>query len=433
MNFFLEIVRLFILVTIVVVLWKSGAGKANHAKIGWRCILGGFFILIGTEFVFIFDEYLPMHGNVLSDYGVEDDLLGKTVGYVGGLLLLSFGLLQWVPDIKRLTKEITERTNSEEELMRTYDNVRVLVREQTAELQMAVDGLEGEVKERKLVEEELGRHQKHLEDLVVQRTKEVYSQAVQLEKALEQEKEYSARQREFVSLVSHEFRTPLTIIDGSAQRMMRRKDKLTSDEVVIRGSKIRQAVQRMTGLIEATLYASSIDEGKIKLTPGVCNIKQIIKDVCTRQVEISPAHPISVDIDQLPNNILADCKLLDQVVANLVSNAVKYSPDSSDIHVRGWMQGGDAFVAVRDYGVGISEVELPRLFERFFRAHTAEGIPGTGIGLSIAKKMIELHRGDIWVESVEGEGTTFTFKVPTHLKNINSNSQPIGLFEGAGI
>lgn len=90
-------------------------------------------------------------------------------------------------------------------------------------------------------------------------------------------------------------------------------------------------------------------------------------------------------------------------------------------------------MSVRDHGIGISEEELPRLFERFFRARTSEGIPGTGIELDIAKQMIEMHKGTIWAESVEGEGSTFTFSIPTHAKNIDNDTKPDSIWGGAGI
>ena len=431
MDLFLGIARLVILASIIAILWRSGAGDDCHSRLGWRFILGGFLIILATEFFFTVDEWPPFHDSVRRDFGASEDVLIKTIGYICGFMMLGFGVLKWVPNLRRLATEISERKKSEVELMRTYDNVNVLIREQTAELQMAVNGLEAEVEERRFVEAELSRHQTHLEGLVVKRTKEINEQKVQLEKALEQEKEYSARQREFVSLVSHEFRTPLTIIDGSIQRMMRRKNELSPDEVVTRGLKIRGAVQRMTGLIEATLYGSRMDEGKIKMMPSVCDIRRVVKEACDRQVEISPTHKIKVEINALPDNILADFRLMSQVVANLISNAVKYSPQSTGIHVSGWTEGDNAFVSVRDHGVGISKDELPRLFERFFRARTSEGIPGTGLGLSIAKQMIEMHGGKIWVESIKDEGSTFTISIPTHENSKNYNNQTAGIIEGA--
>lgn len=433
LDMMLGLARLITLTAIVMFLWRSGIGKLSHAQVGGRCILGGLVIMIFTEFLFVSDVFSPLGNVTMSGNGAATELLGMTVGYMSGFVLLTYGLFQWVPDLQSLTTEITMRKQSEEELMRTYNNIRVLVREQTAELQMAVTGLEAEVNERAQVEQELSRHKTHLEEIVVERTEVVQRQAEQLEEALEKEKVFSARQREFVSLVSHEFRTPLTIIDGSAQRMVRRKEKLTSSEVVTRTSRIREAVQRMTGLIEATLYASRLDAGKMKVNYGVCDIKRVIRDICTQQAEISSSYNITVDTDALPDKIVADRDVLGQAITNLISNAVKYSPQSKGIEVHGWVDGDNALVSVRDHGVGISEDDLPRLFERFFRASTSAGIPGTGIGLNVVKQMIEMHDGKVWVESVENEGSTFTFAIPSREKDIGGFNEMNASGMGAGI
>ncbi len=97
---------------------------------------------------------------------------------------------------------------------------------------------------------------------------------------------------------------------------------------------------------------------------------------------------------------------------NLLSNAVKYALDSPDIHVRAFCEDEDILVQVRDNGIGIDEDDLPKMFERFFRAKTSTGIAGTGIGLNLAKTLIEMHDGSIGVESIKGRGTTFTVRLP---------------------
>jgi len=269
-----------------------------------------------------------------------------------------------------------------------------------------------DVTERKQAEMELQRHRDHLEQLVAERTRKIEQQSQELEKALEKEKQLTALQREFVAMVSHEFRTPLAIIDGAAQRLLRRLDKLEATDVENRIGKIRSAVMRMTELIESVLSASRLEAGLIDFNPEPCQLGELIRAVCRRQQGISPDHSIEVDVDALPAEFVADSKLLTQVFTNLLSNAVKYAPNRPRIEVRVWGEGDHACVSVKDEGLGIPAAEVPRLFEKFFRAKTSVGISGTGIGLYLIKQLVSLHGGEIAVESDEGKGSTFLLKLP---------------------
>lgn len=254
-------------------------------------------------------------------------------------------------------------------------------------------------------------HKKNTEKLERYR-RQIEDKATQLEAALEQEKEYSALQRQFVSLVSHEFRTPLAIIDGTAQRLIRRKDKVDSDELVLRANNVRSAVTRMIGLIDTTLYASRLDAGKIEMDVTSCDIEELLRDVCERQAEISPSHHIRISVDDLPGETFVDRRLIDQVLANLLSNAVKYAPNDPLIEVKGWAENDRVCISITDHGLGIPADELPNLFQRYFRASTASGIGGTGLGLCISKEFLDMHGGDISVDSVLDQGTTFTVSFP---------------------
>ncbi len=236
--------------------------------------------------------------------------------------------------------------------------------------------------------------------------------ANQLEQALANEKELNELQRQFISMVSHEFRTPLTIIEGAAQRMMRRVDRLTPDEIQQRTGNIRKAVKRMTMLIESTLSAARLDAGKFELNARYIDAGELVAENCRLQQEISASHHISVDVGAISGPIYADPYLLNHIFTNLLSNAIKYSPDGCKIEVRGWMEDEQFLVSIRDHGMGISDNDVPRLFERFFRAGTSTGIAGTGIGLHLVKQLVDLHGGSIEVESVEGEGSTFTIRLP---------------------
>ena len=234
-----------------------------------------------------------------------------------------------------------------------------------------------------------------------------------LEQALDREKEINGLQRQFVSMVSHEFRTPLAIIDGNAQRMTRRAAENLTDRQCSSLKKIRNAVVRLTELMESVLSVARLEDGRISLDPQPCSLSDIIREMIISYGEINTDRRFELDLNRLPDEIVADHKLLRQVFSNLLSNAVKYSPDASTIWIDGWKDDQNmAVVAVRDEGVGIPEEEQAKLFQRFFRASTSVGIAGTGIGLHLAAHLVQLHQGSIELESIEGRGSTFRVLLP---------------------
>jgi len=269
-----------------------------------------------------------------------------------------------------------------------------------------------DITERKKAEKELIRHRDQLQMLVDRATQELKAKAEELKEALNKEKELNDLQRQFVSMASHEFRTPLSIIDGSAQNLARNSDNITADYLILKTKKIRDAVVRMTRLMEDTLTAARLNEGKIKVEIEACDIGKVLREVCARQQEVSKDHIISCDLVDLPAIIQADSGSLDQVFTNLLSNAVKYAPDAPDIEVKARKEGNHMVISVRDHGIGIDEDELHRIGERFFRAKTSTGIAGTGIGINLVKTLVEIHGGTVNVESKKGEGSTFTVRLP---------------------
>ncbi|MEM8949661.1 MAG: HAMP domain-containing sensor histidine kinase, partial [Pseudomonadota bacterium] len=236
-----------------------------------------------------------------------------------------------------------------------------------------------------------------------------------LEGALINEKAINETQRQFVSLVSHEFRTPLAIIDGQAQRIVRRIEKMPREDIKTSMEKCRSGVARLIGLIESVLSSSRLEAGAIEFKPGPCGLVDLLSEVAKGQEGIDNTHRIVLDIDTLPDQIVADVKLMRQIFTNLLSNAVKYSPGASTVWVNGHRDGDHVVIAVRDEGVGIPEEEMNNLFKRFFRASTASGIAGTGIGLNLVKELIEMHGGEISVTSIADQGSTFSIRFPLKL------------------
>jgi PAS domain S-box-containing protein len=233
-----------------------------------------------------------------------------------------------------------------------------------------------------------------------------------LESALNRERETTSAYRNFVSMVSHQFRTPLAILDSSAQRILRRGADLTQDELVTRIQKIRNAGTRLTRLVESVLNAAKLDAGTIEVNPASYNLVDLVTDICERQREVSSQADIRFDVPDIPVRVFCDGMLIEQVVVNLLSNAIKYSGDRPVVEIKVWMDGSRAFCSVRDWGIGIPADEVPKIFDRFYRARTASGIAGTGIGLNFAQRIMHLHGGEIQVESYEAAGSLFTFDLP---------------------
>lgn len=272
-----------------------------------------------------------------------------------------------------------------------------------------------DITDRKRAENELIGHRDQLQELVDKATKELKAKAEELKQALAKEKELNHLQDQFVSMASHEFRTPLSIIDMSAQRLKSQaeKNRLSPEDAVQKVHKIRTAVRRMTRLMESTLMAARMHEGKIKVDTGPCDLKTLVEQVCATQQEVASNHVITCDLtSDLPDSIQADQCALEQVLTNLLSNAIKYAPDVPEIKVAAQSEGDHIVISVRDRGIGIDEDDLRNIGQRFFRAKTSTGIAGTGIGLNLVKYLVESHGGRLEVESKKGEGSMFTVRLP---------------------
>lgn len=275
-----------------------------------------------------------------------------------------------------------------------------------------------------LSKEELLRHKEELEITVQLRTQEVQAQAKELDRLLAHEREVNEMQRQLVAMTSHEFRTPLAIIDGAAQRLLRAKTNGPSVIVDEKATQIRSAVKRMVDLMESVLSAAKFQAGKLQVERAELDLKAMVTECCERHsVLAKDSHQIILDIDRLPAKLSADKNLLERAVSNLISNAVKYAPKAPKIAVTGWIEGDKAYISVRDQGPGIEQSDIEKLFTPYFRAKNVAGIPGTGIGLSLVKNIVELHGGAISVESELGVGTTFTIALGGALADCEKTRQ----------
>jgi signal transduction histidine kinase len=160
-----------------------------------------------------------------------------------------------------------------------------------------------------------------------------------------------------------------------------------------------------------------LQTGVIEINRKSCSLAEIVQSCVKHRQEVCTSHRIHADLSGLPAETHLDPRAMERVFGNLLSNAIKYAPRAPDIYVRGWTDHETVHVSVRDTGIGIDEEDLARLFEPYFRAQSAAGIAGTGIGLNIVREIIGMHGGQISVASEVGQGSTFTVSLPLNNQN----------------
>jgi signal transduction histidine kinase len=240
----------------------------------------------------------------------------------------------------------------------------------------------------------------------------------QLKDALKREQNMRKMQNEFVALVSHEFKTPLQIIDSTREVMVRKiKSYNIADESLDKSlDKIKSGVQRMNGLIHSTLNLAKMEsgDGAIKLERAVFDLKKFILDIVEKNSNLATNKNIQVivKIDELPAEFNGDAKLLDHSITNIISNAVKYSRNDSVVKILAKSNDKKVVLRVTDQGIGIPKEDLSNIGQKFFRAKNTLSVAGTGIGLYLTKHFIELHGGDVLIESELNVGTSVTVTLP---------------------
>jgi PAS domain S-box-containing protein len=220
---------------------------------------------------------------------------------------------------------------------------------------------------------------------------------------------------DFVSTVSHELRTPLAAIYGASRTLLRGDIELGDEQQGTLLEVIGNEADRLARTVNDILWASRLDSGELHIRVESCDAAALVREV-VESARIHPPERITLavsDTEPLPR-ISGDPDKVRQVLANLVENAAKYSPDGGVVEVRLERHGNAVRFSVRDEGLGIPAAEQRRIFEKFYRIdpNLSRGIGGTGLGLYICRELLRRMAGHIWVESTEGEGSTFSFELP---------------------
>jgi two-component system, OmpR family, sensor kinase len=226
------------------------------------------------------------------------------------------------------------------------------------------------------------------------------------------------QQRDFVSMASHELRALLAQIDGHAQRMISMQERLTAAELAERAHRIRGAVRGMTQLINDLVGSAQLVDGRgdVHYCPTQVNLTAILSETCDLQRELTP-HALIREMSSLaPFMVQGDATLLRQVFGNILSNAVRYSPQAPSVDVSIARENDLIAVTIEDRGVGVPEQERQLVFERCYRGSNTAGVPGSGVGLYVVKTLIDLHKGSVSVRDREGGGARFEVRLPSVIR-----------------
>ena len=300
--------------------------------------------------------------------------------------------------------DITEQQAAEENIKKLNTELEERVESRTEELAEAVNQLlhinkqlEYEIQERKLAEAALRKSEQDLR------------------KAYETEKKLNVLKTRFVSMASHEFRTPLSTILSSADIIEAYAESAQQDRREKHTNRIKSAVANLTGILNDFLSLSRLEEGKVEPDPVEFELRDFCREIIDElQGLLKKGQRIRCGENKQDRTVFLDKKFLKNILFNLLSNAIKYSDAGSPIDLSLTVKDDYFEISVTDYGIGIPEEEQQHLFTRFFRAHNVENIQGTGLGLNIVRRYVDLMNGNISFESKQGKGTTFRVQIPLH-------------------
>lgn len=244
-----------------------------------------------------------------------------------------------------------------------------------------------------------------LEQLVEIRTTELHE-------ALDREKEMSQLKSRFVSMASHEFRTPLSVVLSSTALIEQYSATAKDDRLHKHVSRIKSSVGNLTSILNDFLSLDKLEQGKVEVEADAFDIGMFMREV-VEEVQLIRKRGQQIELShEGDSSVLLDQKKLRYILVNLLSNSIKYSPEETQISMLSKTSDDRLTISVRDKGIGIPEEEQKFLFSKFFRAKNTGSIQGTGLGLTIVKRYVELMCGDISFVSRAGEGTTFTIALP---------------------
>lgn len=300
-------------------------------------------------------------------------------------------VLAFISDISQRKKGEQDLKKSEEQLIQYAGELEQKVQARTEALNQSILKLENEVQERKKAEDEA-------------------------RKSFEKERELNELKSKFVSIASHEFRTPLSTVMSSASLIQQYKDKGEYEKVDKHVQRIKSSVNHLTLILNDFLSLGKLEEGKVDINTEKIEIEVFMNEI-TEEVKafLKEGQQIKINCDMAAKTLESDSRILRNIMFNLISNASKYSDLNKHIFLSCSRRNSSVVFGVRDEGIGIPEQDHKHLFDRFFRASNAGNVQGTGLGLNIVKRYADLLNGNITFESEYGKGSIFYVEIPDNL------------------
>lgn len=300
----------------------------------------------------------------------------------------NFIAIAFITDISLRKKAEEALKQGEEQLIVYAAELERKVEARTEDLNTSIKNLESEVRERKKAEEEA-------------------------RKALEKERELNELKSRFVSIASHEFRTPLSSILGSISLVEQYNQKGEKEKISKNAQRVKSSVNHLTAILNDFLSLGKLEEGKVDVKVELIDLSTLCSDIKEElKVQLKTGQEIVIKSMESADLALTDPRILRNILFNLLSNAIKYSDADKSILLTIKQSTAGINISIKDQGIGIPEEDQKHLFDRFFRASNAVNIPGTGLGLNIVRRYVHLLNGDISFESAYNKGTTFTITLP---------------------
>ena len=297
--------------------------------------------------------------------------------------------------VMAFVSDVTERKRAEEALKRSEEQLLIYaselekkVQSRTEDLNSTINALEKEIFVRKKAEEEA-------------------------QKALGRERELNDLKSKFVSIASHEFRTPLSTVLSSASLIEQYNQRNEGDKVSKHVQRIKTSVNHLTSILNDFLSLGKLEEGKIDVVKELVSVNDFLSEVEEELTStLKEGQHLILDCKNGPHHVFSDTRILRHILFNLISNASKYSPAGNPIYVACEQDVNSVSFVVRDEGIGIPDEDKRHMFDRFFRASNAGNVQGTGLGLNIVKRYVELLGGSISFTSEFGKGSVFIVLIP---------------------
>ncbi len=414
----LETTRALVLLVLVIFLWRFGMNRFEASRKGWNLVFSGFLLLLFASVLDITDNFEELNRFVVIGDTEVEAFLEKFVGFLGGFVLLTIGLIMWIPTVQRLTDEIGDRERAELELERAKETLEDNVRERTAQLSDANEELQREIVERERVQEELERryHEAELnKEVLEEQATNLATLAEQYDDTRRELEILNQEKNKFFSIIAHDLKSPFTALLGFAELLVMKGDQLPPDMVKQYATAIDRSGRKVFDLLENLLDWARIQMDKIAFEPGPHDLQFLIHKTTELMSGVVAGKGVTFTANVPPLTVFADADMVDTIVRNLVQNAIKFTPEGGEVTVAAENHGENIAITVSDTGVGMPPDRVVNLFSLDKQISTTGtgGEPGTGLGLLLCKDLVEKNGGTLEVESEIGKGSAFRFFLPS--------------------